>query len=130
MSQNDVFLERFAASLSEAIGDIRPEDFRQLHYVGFHVRVGLTTFDTSGAAAKELRERNVNFQDTAQIEAYLDILLTETMTADPWSTRRLAELYELQGDTTGALQWWQRAASLGEPHAIQYVEVLREHNWL
>jgi hypothetical protein len=41
---------------------------------------------------------------------------------DPSSARRAAELFELAGFDTEAAAWWRRAAELGDPDAIDYVE--------
>src|SRR5262249_31667559 len=41
---------------------------------------------------------------------------------DPSSARRVAELLELAGHDAVAAIWWGRAAQLGEPDAVDYVE--------
>jgi len=46
------------------------------------------------------------------------------MEGDAQEARRAAELYELINDFAQAKLWWRRAASLGDPDAIDYVRLV------
>jgi len=48
--------------------------------------------------------------------------LARARSGDPSSTRRVAELLERAGHDAAAVLWWGRAAQLGDPDAIDYVD--------
>ena len=56
------------------------------------------------------------------LNAELEHCVRAARAGDPCSTRRLAELLELVGCDDQAAYWWRRAAAVGDPDAIDYVE--------
>ncbi len=123
--------QRFAVKKGKAVEDLTIQERRELLHEGLVVKIGAEVMTIiPPAGLRRQREAGLDFQDRTQVEAYREVLLDEAMTGDAWSTRRLAEIYELLDDEAGAVRWWLRAAELGEPDAVLYVAHLREHGKL